>query len=133
IAGRSSEILAASRGDRNAVNPNDDVNLGQSTNDTFPTALHMAAIAVGRHLSSEIGRLADSLGKKGEEFSSIVKSGRTHLMDAVPVTLGQEFRAYGAALAYRRNEIDRALDGMRELALGGTATGTGLNTPEGFR
>jgi aspartate ammonia-lyase len=133
IAGRSSEILAASRGDRNAVNPNDDVNLGQSTNDTFPTALHMAAIAVGRRLSSEIGRLADSLAKKGEEFSSIVKSGRTHLMDAVPVTLGQEFRAYGASLAYRRTEIDRALDGMRELALGGTATGTGLNTPEGFR
>jgi len=133
IAGRASEILGRDRGDRSAVNPNDDVNLGQSTNDTFPTALHMAALAVGRPLAAELARLSESLGRKGEEFAGIVKSGRTHLMDAVPVTLGQEFRAYAAAVGHRRTAIDRALDGLLELALGGSATGTGLNTPTGFR
>ena len=133
IAGRAAEILGAPRGDRSSVNPNDDVNLGQSTNDTFPTALHVAAVAVGRRLSDEIGRLAAAFEKKGAEFAHIVKSGRTHLMDAVPVTLGQEFRAFGSALVHRRREIDHALDGLREVALGGTAAGTGLNTPPGFR
>ncbi|MEP6800351.1 MAG: aspartate ammonia-lyase [Acidobacteriota bacterium] len=133
LAGRAAEILGGSRGDREAVNPNDDVNLGQSTNDTFPTALHMAAVAVGRPLAAEVGLAADSLARKGVEFSGIVKSGRTHLMDAVPVTLGQEFRAYGAALAHRRQALDRSLDNLLELALGGSAAGTGLNTPAGFR
>ena len=133
LAGRAAEILGKPRGDRSAVNPNDDVNLGQSTNDTFPTALHMAAVAVGRPLSLEVRRLSEALAKKGAEFAAIVKSGRTHLMDAVPVTLGQEFRAYGAALAHRAAAIDHALDGLLELALGGSAAGTGLNTPEGFR
>jgi aspartate ammonia-lyase len=133
LAGRAAEILGASRGDREAVNPNDDVNLGQSTNDTFPTALNMAAIAVGRALSPEVGALADSFQRKGDEFAGIVKSARTHLMDAVPVTLGQEFRAFGAAMAHRRDALDRALDGLRELPLGGTAAGTGINTPAGFR
>ncbi|HEX9690181.1 MAG TPA: lyase family protein, partial [Thermoanaerobaculia bacterium] len=93
IAGRAAELVRSSRGDRKAVNPNDDVNLGQSTNDTFPTALHLAAIAVGRVLAAEVGKLAASFERKGKEFDGIVKSGRTHLMDAVPVTLGQEFRA----------------------------------------
>ena len=133
IAGRAAEILVGDRGDRSAVNPNDDVNLGQSTNDTFPTALHMAAVAVGRPLAEEVGRLGESLRRKGDEFAGIVKSGRTHLMDAVPVTLGQEFRAYGAAVERRRRSLETALDGLLELALGGTATGTGLNTPPGFR
>ncbi len=133
VAGRAAEILGASRGDRAAVNPNDDVNLGQSTNDTFPTALHMAAIAVGRPLAAEVGRLVESFKRKGKEFAGIVKSGRTHLMDAVPVTLGQEFRAFAAALEYRRQVLDHSLDGLRELALGGSAAGTGLNTPPGFR
>jgi aspartate ammonia-lyase len=133
VAGRAAEILGASRGDRAAVNPNDDVNLGQSTNDTFPTALHMAALAVGRPLVVEVDRLADAFARKALEFAGIVKSGRTHLMDAVPVTLGQEFRAFASALAGRRDAIGRALDGLTELALGGTAAGTGLNTPEGFR
>jgi aspartate ammonia-lyase len=133
IAGRAAEILGKDRGDRSAVHPNDDVNLGQSTNDTFPTALHLAAVAVGRPLARELARLAESFSRKGEEFAGIVKSGRTHLMDAVPVTLGQEFRAYGAAVEHRREAIDRALDGLLELALGGTAAGTGLNTPAGFR
>jgi aspartate ammonia-lyase len=133
IAGRAAEILEKPRGERSAVHPNDHVNLGQSTNDTFPTALHLAALSVGRVLSQEIERIVGSFSRKGEEFRPVVKSGRTHLMDAVPVTLGQEFRAYAAALSYRRDAIDRALDGLRELALGGTAAGTGLNAPAGFR
>ena len=133
LAGRAAELLGKPRGDRKAVDPNDEVNLGQSTNYTFPTALHMAALAVGRRLSVEIGLLADSFARKGKEFEGIVKSGRTHLMDAVPVTLGQEFRAFAAALAHRREALDRALDGLLPLALGGSAAGTGLNTPVGFR
>ena len=133
IAGRAAEILGFPRGDRSAINPNDDVNLGQSTNDTFPTVLHMAAIAVGRKLSDEIRRLTTSFERKGKEFAGIVKSGRTHLMDAVPVALGQEFRAFASAIAHRREGIDHTLEGLRELALGGTAAGTGLNTPAGFR
>ena len=133
VAGRASEILGKSRGDRSAVNPNDDVNLGQSTNDTYPTALHLAAIAVGRGLVAEVARLSESFGRKGAEFAGIVKSGRTHLMDAVPVTLGQEFRAFASALSRRGEVLARALDGLRELALGGSAAGTGLNTPPGFR
>lgn len=133
VAARAAEILGKDRADRNAVNPNDDVNLGQSTNDTFPTALHLAALAVGRRLSAELGRLADAFAAKGKEFAHVVKSGRTHLMDAVPVTLGQEFRACASALARRKKAYDAALDGLLPLALGGTAAGTGLNTPEGFR
>jgi aspartate ammonia-lyase len=133
LAGRAAEILGASRGDRAAVNPNDDVNLGQSTNDTFPTALNMAAIAVGRLLSQEVEALAESFRRKAREFAGIVKSARTHLMDAVPITLGQEFRAFGSAVAHRREFLDGALDNLRELPLGGTAAGTGINTPAGFR
>ena len=133
LAGMAAEKLGKPRGDRSAVNPNDDVNLGQSTNDTFPTALHMAAVAVGRKLSEQVGLLAESFAKKGAQFENVLKSGRTHLMDAVPVTLGQEFRAYAAAVAHRQAGLDRALDGLRELALGGSAAGTGLNTPPGFR
>jgi aspartate ammonia-lyase len=133
LAGRAAEILGASRGDRAAVNPNDDVNLGQSTNDTFPAALHMAAIAVGRTLAEEVGRVADSFERKGREFASIIKSGRTHLMDAVPLTLGQEFRAFGSAIAHRREMLSHCLDALRELPLGGSAVGTGINTPAGFR
>lgn len=133
IAGLAAEILGRPRDDRQAVNPNDDVNLGQSTNDTFPTALHLAVLALGRPLSSEIGRLAHSFAAKGDEFAGVVKSGRTHLMDAVPVTLGQEFRAYGSALRGRARALENALDGLRPIALGGSAVGTGLNTPAGFR
>jgi aspartate ammonia-lyase len=133
LAGRAAEILGATRGDRAAVNPNDDVNLGQSTNDTFPTALNMAAIAVGRLLAKEVEALAESFRRKARDFAGIVKSARTHLMDAVPITLGQEFRAFGSAVAHRCEFLDGALDGLRELPLGGTAAGTGINTPAGFR
>jgi aspartate ammonia-lyase len=133
IAGRAAELLGRDRGDRTAVNPNDDVNLGQSTNDTFPTALHMSVLAIGRRVAGEIAELARAFARKGEEFRDVVKSGRTHLMDAVPVTLGQEFRAYAAALDHRREALHSALDGLLALALGGSAAGTGLNTPAGFR
>jgi aspartate ammonia-lyase len=133
VGGRAAEILGRPRGDRSAVNPNDEVNLGQSTNDTFPTALHLAAIAVGRPLVAEVKRLAASFGRKGDEFAGIVKSGRTHLMDAVPVTLGQEFRAFSTAVSRRSAALSAAIDGLRELALGGTAAGTGLNAAPGFR
>ena len=133
IAGRAAELLGRDRGDRKTVNPNDDVNLGQSTNDTFPTALHLASVAVGRRLVSEIRELSASFARKAGEFRGVVKSGRTHLMDAVPVTLGQEFRAYGSALEGRANAFSAALDGLHSLALGGSAVGTGLNTPAGFR
>ena len=133
LAGLAAERLGRPKSDRAAVNPNDDVNLGQSTNDTFPTALHLAALATGRPLSEELVRLAESFARKGAEFAGVVKSGRTHLMDAVPVTLGQEFRAWGAAVAARRRALDAALDGLLPVALGGSAAGTGLNTPPGFR
>ncbi len=133
LAGRAAEILGASRGDRAAVNPNDDVNLGQSTNDTFPTALHMAVIGVGRALTKEVEEVANSFERKGREFAGILKSGRTHLMDATPLTLGQEFRAFGSAVAHRRETLAHGLDALRELPLGGTAVGTGINTPAGFR
>ena len=133
VAGRAAELAGSSRGDRKAVNPNDDVNLGQSTNDTFPAALHMAAVAVGRILTAEVEKLAASFERKGKEFDGVVKSGRTHLMDAVPVTLGQEFRAFASATAHRQESLTRAIDGLCELPLGGTATGTGINTPAGFR
>ena len=133
VAGLAAERLGSARGDRKAVNPNDDVNLGQSTNDTFPTALHMAAIAVGRVLATEVNRLAGSFERKGQKFAGIVKSARTHLMDAVPVTLGQEFRAFASAMVHREEELTRTLDRLRELPLGGTAAGTGINTPAGFR
>jgi aspartate ammonia-lyase len=133
IAGRAAETLGRKRFDREAVNPNDDVNLGQSTNDTFPTALHMAVLELGRRLSEELLSLSESFLRKGEEFASVLKSGRTHLMDAVPVTLGQEFRAFGSAIRRRRAALDAALSGLLELPLGGSAVGTGLNTPAGFR
>ncbi|HEX5135120.1 MAG TPA: lyase family protein, partial [Thermoanaerobaculia bacterium] len=103
------------------------------TNDTFPTALHMAAIAVGRVLVAEVEKLAASFKRKGDEFDGVVKSGRTHLMDAVPVTLGQEFRAFASAITHRQEALTRTLDLLRELPLGGTATGTGINTAAGFR
>jgi aspartate ammonia-lyase len=93
----------------------------------------MAAIAVGRLLSREVEALAESLRRKAREFAGVVKSARTHLMDAVPITLDQEFRAFGSAVARRREVLDGALDALRELPLGGTAAGTGINTPAGFR
>jgi aspartate ammonia-lyase len=115
------------------VNPNDHVNMAQSTNDTFPTATRLATLLLLRELFPQLDALADAFDAKGREFADVIKSGRTHLQDAVPVTLGQEFAAYGAALRRATDHLERAADDLRELGIGGTATGTGINTPVGFR
>lgn len=134
IAGRANEMLTGTRGGKSPVHPNDDVNRGQSSNDTFPTALHVAAaIAVTRHLFPALDRLHAALETKAEEWDSIVKIGRTHLQDATPLTLGQEFSGYVQQLANARDRIEGTLHrNILPLAQGGTAVGTGLNAPNGF-
>ncbi len=115
------------------LNPNDDVNKSQSSNDTFPTAMHIAAYDQARRITIPgILKLRNSLNNKVKEFSSVVKTGRTHFMDATPLTLGQEFSAYVQQLDNGIRCIENALEMIRELALGGTAVGTGLNTPKGY-
>ncbi|NEB04486.1 class II fumarate hydratase [Streptomyces sp. SID13726] len=116
-----------------AVHPNDHVNASQSSNDVFPSSIHIAATAaVTRDLIPALRHLADSLGRKSEEFADVVKSGRTHLMDATPVTLGQEFGGYAAQVRYGIERLEASLPRLAELPLGGTAVGTGINTPPGF-
>ncbi|MFE6647617.1 class II fumarate hydratase [Nocardioides sp. NPDC057772] len=123
-------LVARAGGD---VHPNDHVNASQSSNDTFPTAIHVAAaVAVTEQLLPAIDVLATSLETKATEFAGLVKSGRTHLMDATPVTLGQEFGGYAATIRYAAERLEAVLPRVRELALGGTAVGTGINTPAGF-
>jgi fumarate hydratase, class II len=112
--------------------PNDVVNASQSSNDTFPSAIHVAAVLAVPALDEAIGTLAGSLSAKAEEYADAVKSGRTHLMDATPVTLGQELGGYAATASYARDRLAGVLPRVRELALGGTAVGTGINTPRGF-
>ncbi|WP_308195992.1 class II fumarate hydratase [Nocardioides bruguierae] len=115
------------------VHPNDHVNASQSSNDTFPTAIHVAAaVAVTEELLPALDVLATSLEGKAGEFAGLVKSGRTHLMDATPVMLGQEFSGYAATVRYGAERLDAVLPRVRELPLGGTAVGTGINTPAGF-
>ncbi len=115
------------------VHPNDHVNASQSSNDTFPTAIHVAAtLGVTQDLRPALDVLATSLEAKAVEFADLVKSGRTHLMDATPVTLGQEFGGYAATVRYGVERLDAVLPRVRELPLGGTAVGTGINTPDGF-
>ncbi|RHW24309.1 class II fumarate hydratase [Nocardioides immobilis] len=115
------------------VHPNDHVNASQSSNDTFPTAIHVAAtLGVTQDLRPALDVLATSLEAKAVEFADLVKSGRTHLMDATPVTLGQEFGGYAATIRYGVERLDAVLPRVRELPLGGTAVGTGINTPAGF-
>jgi fumarate hydratase class II len=128
------EVLATLAGRAGTeVHPNDHVNASQSSNDTFPTAIHVAAtLAVVEDLQPALRVLHDSLAAKAEEFSHAVKSGRTHLMDATPVMLGQELGGYAATLALATERLDAVLPRVRELPLGGTAVGTGINTPEGF-
>ena len=123
-------VVAADGGE---VHPNDHVNASQSSNDTFPTSIHVAAtLAVVDQLMPALATLQRSLEGKAEEFAELVKSGRTHLMDATPVMLGQEFGGYAATLRYARERLDGVLPRVRELPLGGTAVGTGINTPPGF-
>src|SRR5882724_8431736 len=129
LANRASELLGGERGPKRLVHPNDDVNLGQSSNDVFPTAMHIAA---ARALTEEVIPAAEilrkTLGQKRAAFAHIVKIGRTHLQDATPLTLGQEFSGYGAQLEHCQAAVRAALPGLHELAIGGTAVGTGLNT-----
>ena len=133
IANRASELLGGVIGSKKPVHPNDHVNMSQSSNDTFPTAMHIAAgEAVVRRLIPAVEKLRGALAGKAAEYGSIVKIGRTHLQDAVPLTLGQEFSGYVAQLDYAVRRIKGALPEIFELPLGGTAVGTGLNAPAGF-
>jgi fumarate hydratase, class II len=133
ISNRAIEMAGGELGSKRPVHPNDDVNMSQSSNDTFPTAMHIAAAqTVVDTLLPAVQSLRDSLAKRAEEFSDIVKIGRTHLQDAVPLTLGQEFSGYVAQLDADLERIETALPGLYELAIGGTAVGTGLNSPNGF-
>ena len=133
IANRAAELLGGKRGDKGLVHPNDHVNMSQSSNDVIPTAMHVAANqAIEEDLKPAMKRLHASLSKKSQEFSKIIKAGRTHLQDATPITLGQEFGGYAAQIEQGIARIERAQTSMRELALGGTAVGTGLNTHPEF-
>jgi fumarate hydratase, class II len=133
IAGRANEAATGARGGKSPIHPNDHVNRSQSSNDTFPTALHMAAaMAINEDLLPSVGALRDALDRKRAEFDGIVKIGRTHLQDAVPLTLGQEFSGYVAQLDGDVARIETTLPGLYEIALGGTAVGTGLNSHPEF-
>ncbi len=133
LANRASELLGGSRGARRLVHPNDEVNLGQSSNDAFPTAMHVAAVqAIERDLLPALECLRASLAERGTAFAGIVKIGRTHLQDATPLTLGQEFSGYVAQLEASARAVRSTLPGLCELAAGGTAVGTGLNTDPRF-
>ncbi len=133
IANRAIEIAGGELGSKNPIHPNDDVNKAQSSNDTFPTAMHIAAVEeIHRNLIPKITKMKDALAEKTEAFNEIIKIGRTHLMDAVPLTLGQEFSAYVVQLENGLTRINNALPRLKELALGGTAVGTGLNTHKDF-
>ena len=133
ISNRAIELAGGVMGSKSPVHPNDDVNMSQSSNDTFPTAMHIAAVEQLRHdLIPAVRALRDTLGAKAEAFAGIIKIGRTHLMDAVPLTLGQEFSGYVAQLDMGIAGVEKTLGGLYELALGGTAVGTGLNSHPDF-
>ncbi|MFL9881622.1 class II fumarate hydratase [Paraburkholderia agricolaris] len=133
IANRASELLGGERGEARKVHPNDDVNRGQSSNDVFPTAMHVAAAyAIVKHLLPALKTLRDTLDSKAKAFADVVKIGRTHLQDATPLTLGQEFSGYVAQLDHGLRHLESALPHLYELAQGGTAVGTGLNAHPQF-
>ncbi|MFN8604001.1 MAG: class II fumarate hydratase [Candidatus Binatia bacterium] len=133
IANRAIELLGGVLGSKDPVHPNDHVNAGQSSNDVIPTALHVAALlALRDDLLPALDLLHASLARKAREFAEIVKTGRTHLMDASPVTLGQELGGYAAQVAHGSRRVRKAMHGLEELPLGGTAVGTGLNAPHGY-
>ncbi len=133
LANRAIEILGGTRGDYTLVNPNDHVNMAQSTNDVCPTAIRIGTLTVLNALFPALEELADVFGQKSEEFDDIVKSGRTHLADAVPVRLGQEFGAWAANLRKHKSALEHAADSCREIGIGGTAAGTGLNAHPEYR
>ena len=133
LANRASELMGGPRGELRLVHPNDDVNRSQSSNDVFPTAMHIAAVVgITEKLLPALEKLRTTLAHKTKEFDSIVKIGRTHLQDATPLTLGQEFSGYVAQLEQGQQHVHAALPHLYELALGGTAVGTGLNAPKGY-
>ena len=133
IANVALKILGKKLGQYEHLHPNDHVNMSQSSNDTFPTAMHVAILFAIRDMLPVIDRLIKSLRKKAKQFSSYKKVGRTHLMDALPVTLGSEFASYATALTIARDGITLAKKELEKVALGGTAVGTGANTPKGYR
>jgi aspartate ammonia-lyase len=127
LANRANELLGSTRGRYAPVHPNDHVNMAQSTNDVIPTAIRLGALAQLRPLLESLAALRDALLAKGDELDHVLKSGRTHLQDAMPIRLGQELRAYGRTIERNRRRIDRAADDLRDLGIGGTAVGTGVN------
>lgn len=133
ISNRAIEIVGGKLGSKSPVHPNDHVNMSQSTNDTFPTAINIAAVeSVVHNLKPALEKLKSSLQKKTEDFEDIIKVGRTHLQDATPLSLGQEFSGYVSAIEHGIDRLDKAVDNCYELAVGGTAVGTGINTIEGY-
>lgn len=133
IANRAIEIAGGKLGSKHPIHPNDDVNMSQSSNDAFPTAMNIAAaVAVKQRLIPGVVKLRDALAEKAEAWKDIIKIGRTHLQDAVPLSLGQEFSGYVGMLDDNLHRIENALPGIYQLAIGGTAVGTGINAPRGF-
>jgi len=133
IANRAIEILGGERGSKDPVHPNDHCNMSQSSNDTFPTAMHIAAaVEINEKLLPALGHLRDALKAKSKEWNKIIKIGRTHTQDATPLTLGQEFSGYATQIEYGIKRVEATLKRLYQLAQGGTAVGTGLNAPKGF-
>ena len=132
LANRAAELLGGTRGDYSRVHPNDHVNMGQSTNDVFPTATRLALLSLVPDLIASARELANGLAAKAREFAGILKTGRTHLQDAVPITLEQEFSGYGANIEHAAGDLERTAEQLRELNLGATAVGTGLNAGDDY-
>jgi fumarate hydratase class II len=133
IANRAIEMAGGKMGSKQPIHPNDDVNMSQSSNDTFPTAMHVAAVMeTTQHLLPQLTALRDAIADKAQQWADVVKIGRTHLQDAVPLTVGQEWSGYAGQLDDAIARVRRSLEGLHQLAIGGTAVGTGLNAPEGF-
>ena len=133
ISNRCSQLAGTPLGSKTPVHPNDDVNMAQSSNDTFPSAMYIAAaLNVNQRLIPAVTALRDAIGAKAQAWDDIVKIGRTHMQDATPLTLGQEWSGYAGMLSYDLERIEAALQGVYQLALGGTAVGTGINSAPGF-
>src|SRR5215204_5827291 len=132
ISNRAIEMAGGEMGSKKPVHPNDDVNMSQSSNDTFPTAMHIAAAEQMQKLIPEVRRLRDAIDAKAKEFSDVVKIGRTHLQDATPLTVGQEFGGWASLLERDVERLEAVLPGLYDLAIGGTAVGTGLNSHPEF-
>ena len=127
------KFWANKKANTKAVGPNDHVNMGQSTNDTFPTALHVSVLMALQPLLKELELLSDAFEELGKKYANVLKSGRTHLQDAVPVTMGQEFSAYGSAIKNACLELKKRQENLYAVALGGTATGTGANAHKDYK